>query len=233
MGPQQRVERSKDSDGAAIPLEAGGAIDSRLSVPVTPAPAPVAKPRPSGSPTRASASRCPACGGALTGGTADTCPSCGSKLLAAVRRAECDQQSRADFRQALVKSLVLLAIALGALWGSMALMGMIGSATNFLKVYAILVPMGVALYTGMCMWMLGFDQPFVPAVIRIIAIYLFADTVGVLANVLPLLFLPWLFMLVAYIAFSIKWLDLDIGEGAIFGGGSFVLAVLAYMGINM
>jgi len=232
MGPQQRVERSKDSDGSAIPLEDGGA-DPRLPAPVVAAPVVPSKPKAESRPECTAVTICPACGSALAGGTSDTCSACGSKLLAAKRRAEREKESKIDFRHALTKALVLLVIAFGVLWGSMALMGMMDSVPMFLKVYAILVPMGVGLYAFMCAWMMGFDQPFVPAAIKIVAIYLFTDAVGALANVLPFLFLPWLFMLVSYIALSIKWLDLEIGEGAMFGGGSFVFAVLAYMGFNM
>lgn len=233
MGPQQRVERSKDSDGSAIPLEDGGGADPRLAAPAVAPPVIPVKPRAEVRVERAATAKCPACGSALAGGMSDTCPACGSKLLAAKRRADREIESKIDFRQALVKSLVLLAIAFGTLWGSMALMGMMDSVPMFLKVYAILIPMGVGLYAFMCAWMMGFDQPFVPAAIKIVAIYMFTDAVGALANVLPFLFLPWLFMLVSYIALSIKWLDLEIGEGTMFGGGSFVFAVLAYMGFNM
>lgn len=234
MGPQQRVERPRGSEGTDIPLEDGGAGVA------TPAPAPVVEPPMGacpktgpGRPASSASARCPACKRSLAGVTTDVCPACGSKLLAAARRAERERESRTNFRRAMSKSVVLLAIAAGSLLGAMALMGMMSSLPNFLRVYAILVPMGIALYAGMCAMLLGFDQPFLPMAIRIVAVYLFADVVGVLANVLPFLFLPWIFMLVAYIAFSIKWLELEIGEGALFGGFSFALAVLAYMGINM
>jgi len=223
---KHRIEPRSTPDEAPIPLEARD----------EPVPAPVPRARPIVPAVRAAdpkkqseGAKCPHCGYSVAGLASPICPECGKNWVAgALNRRRREEAARGMRREYLIAAGLMIG-GLAALAVSVLIMQAPAALLLYLLAYVFLIPIGI-LGFYICSWIwIGFDAPFMLTVIRLVAIYAAADTLGVLLDDIPAVgfFVP----LAVYIALLSKLLDLELSEAIIVAVVTFLLRMVVGLAV--
>lgn len=218
-------------DEGTIPLEEEVASrPPRASVDKKPAgasslgPSPRAASKPSpGLHTGASSSgrkaerKCPKCGYSVVGLTKPICPECGTELNKALVKADRRAQARGALKQEYVKALISLGGGLAALALILLLKGEVVQLPAYIVMYAVFVPIGIAVYFACCLFWIGFDAPWGITTIRLAAVFAITDAASQLLDMIPFLFVGWILQLLIYVKLLEHYLDLEFHDAAIVG----------------
>jgi len=183
---------------------------------------------------RSGKGHCPECGYSLKGLKENRCPECGTIVTRQTEREKARYESARIARMAYIKPLIQFAI--GAIGIGFILISQQETELfmNYLLLYGIRVPIGVAVFFACCLVWMGFDAPMHLTAIRLAGVYALVDLLAVLlVTFLPIPLFINVIVLFVYVGLLADSLDLDLQDAIIVGLITYLVRILATVAIRM
>lgn len=181
---------------------------------------------------------CRKCGYSLAGLHTRRCPECGTFNGRRSRREHDREHSQYVSRTEYITPAVMFGIgAVITIVAQLATGEGLEEVALYLLSYAVAIPIGVAAFFFFSLTWLGFDAPLHLTALRLAGIFAVADALDAILGQaciflpLPILFGPWIVVLIAYIGMLMEMLDLELQDAVLVGLVTYVLRIAAFAGL--